>query len=125
MKKLIIFIGVIILSLIIINPFHFEKKQDVKKENTIKLSFPNEKIGYVNIHNIYIIKEKDYYIFTANVTNLTADTLDYKSLIVNANNNILTGYFGKNIEANTTKKVIIKTKKDLSNVKKIFFELKN
>lgn len=105
------------------------KKEEPPKEN-VSLTFDDEKVGYINIHNIHINEDKDYYIFTANLTNLSADKIDYNNIIIyvkDKDNNLimtLTGYFGGCLLEEETKNVVIKTSKDLSKAKKIKFEFK-
>lgn len=122
MKKVIIIICLILIVLGIMGTYN-NKKEVVKEEKNTQITFNDQRLDDVNIHNIRITKDGDYYIFSAKITNLTADNLNYKTLIVKENNIELTGYFGI-IAQDETKNVVIKTKKDLSKVKKLSFELK-
>ena len=106
--------------------------EDVKIKNnnkSITLTFEDKVLDNVNFHDIRIRKSGEYYIFTANITNLTADSLNIVNTeveLVDKNDNIITtliGYFGGILNSDETKNISIKTKKDISKTKDVNFKL--
>ena len=128
MKKNIIKIIVIVLTLIIIIGliYTFYPKKDGKKETVqelIRLTFDDNIKNNILFSNIKIIKDDEYY-FKANATNMTSNTLSITpieiTLIDDKNNQTkMTSYIGDVLESEEEKTIIVKTNKDLKDTKKI------
>lgn len=128
MKKNIIKIIVIVLTLIIIIGliYTFYPKKDGKKEivqELIHLTFDDNIKNNILFSNIKIIKDDEYY-FKADATNMTSNTLSITpieiTLIDDKNNQIkMTSYIGDVLESEEEKTIIVKTNKDLKDTKKI------
>lgn len=128
MKKNIIKIIVIVLTLIIIIGliYTFYPKKDGKKETVqelIHLTFDDNIKNNILFSNIKIIKDDEYY-FKADATNMTSNTLSITpieiTLIDDKNNQIkMTSYIGDVLESEEEKTIIVKTNKDLKDTKKI------
>lgn len=128
MKKNIIKIIVIVLTLIIIIGliYTFYPKKDGKKETVqelIHLTFDDNIKNNILFSNIKIIKDDEYY-FKADATNMTSNTLSITpieiTLIDDKNNQIkMTSYIGDVLESEEGKTIIVKTNKDLKDTKKI------
>ena len=128
MKKNIIKIIVIVLTLIIIIGliYTFYPKKDGKKETVqelIHLTFDDNIKNNILFSNIKIIKDDEYY-FKADATNMTSNTLSITpieiTLIDDKDNQIkMTSYIGDVLESEEEKTIIVKTNKDLKDTKKI------
>lgn len=128
MKKNIIKIIVIVLTLIIIIGliYTFYPKKDGKQETVqelIRLTFDDNIKNNILFSNIKIIKDDEYY-FKADATNMTSNTLSITpieiTLIDDKNNQIkMTSYIGDVLESEEEKTIIVKTNKDLKDTKKI------
>ena len=128
-----LFLSLIIILVIIVIVISLKTEEKVvKTENNVKkesITFDDKVIENVNFHDIYINKSDEYYIFTANITNLTADSLNINNAeveVIDSNNKVITtliGYFGGRLNGDETKSIVIKTKENLSKAKEINFNL--
>ncbi len=120
---------ILVIICIVIWPKEETSEETEQKQETISLSFDDQVVENVNFHNINISENDEYYIFTASITNLTADPLTINNVqieVINSKEDVittLTGYFGNVINGDETKPIIIKTKEDLSDAVSVNFTL--
>ncbi len=131
MKKIILIITLILIIILSYTVFHKPPKQEKTKkiEQTNQNLLEDKTIDNINIHNINLSTKKDKSIFTAKVTNLTADALDYKSLNVtfkNKNKELITivCYLGP-FEPEEEKQTVCETDYNLKKANKIDFSINN
>lgn len=129
MKKYIKIVIIFIVLLLAILSFYLftskEKKQVNKKEfELIHLTFDNIESSHILFSNIKIFKQENEFYLTAKATNMTSNILSITpisiTLIDNKNNKTnFISYIGNTIDKEEEKSVIIKTNKNLENIKKI------
>lgn len=130
MKKIIILILII---LIIAVGFYLLKPKEEKIENnqttqTNETLTEDKVIDNILISNISLVTKNNKTTFSAKITNLTANEVEYKNLeikIKNKNNDIdsLICYFGGNLKPEETKIITAETNANIKNADKIEFKL--
>ncbi len=129
MKKIIILILIVLIGL---GVYFFVFKEAPKEEvtpNTDAKLIEDKVIDNVLISNIAFTNKNDKTVFSAKITNLTANQLTYKNLqiIVKDKNNkkiaTLISYFGEILEPEETKIVTAQTDKALKNIASVEFIL--
>lgn len=132
MKKIIILVLII---LIVGVGVYLLKPKEIKEEKT-KINETNEKltedqvIDNVLISNVSLVTKNNKTIFSAKITNLTANEINYKNLKVlvkNKNKELasLICYFGENLGPEETKIVTSETDTNLKNANSLEFKLQN
>lgn len=132
MKKIII---VILIILVVGVGVYLLKPKEIKEEK-IKINETNEKltedqvIDNILISNISLVTKNNKTIFSAKITNLTANEINYKNLTVTVKNKnkelaSLICYFGGNLKPEETKIVTSETDTNLKNANSLEFKLQN
>jgi len=132
MKK----ITILILIILFIGVGVYLLKPKEIKEKKIKINETNEKItedqviDNILISNISLVTKNNKTIFSAKITNLTANEINYKNLKVivkNKNKELasLICYFGENLKPEETKIVTSETDTNLKNANSLEFKLQN
>lgn len=132
MKKIII---VILIILVVGVGVYLLKPKEIKEEK-IKINETNEKltedqvIDNILISNISLVTKNNKTIFSAKITNLTANEINYKNLTVTVKTKnkelaSLICYFGGNLKPEETKIVTSETDTNLKNANSLEFKLQN
>lgn len=129
LKWMIIFVIIILVIMAIISLWPEETEVIESDEENISLTFDDSAVDNVNFHNIAINQADEYYILTANITNLTADILNINNVeidVLDSEGKVITtliGYFGGQLNGDETKAITVKTKENLSLAKELNFNL--
>lgn len=127
MKKVLIFILIV---LIIGAAFFIFKPKETPKVEKKVVPKTNEKllkeqvVDNVLISNISLVTKNNKTVFSAKITNLTANELKYKNLQIIINDQTtLIGYFGENLKPEETKIVTAEASSNIKNIKSLELKL--
>jgi len=133
MKKIIILILIILIigvGIFLLKPKEEKTKKIKQTTQTNETLTEDQVIDNILISNISLATKNDKTTFSAKITNLTANEVEYKNIqikIKNKNNDIasLICYFGGNLKSEETKTITAETNANIKNADKIKFELQN
>ena len=133
MKKIIILvliISIIGIGIYLLKPKEIDKKEVKTNIQTNEKITKEQKIDNILISNISLVTKNKKTIFSAKITNLTANEINYKTLKVivkNKNKELvsLICYFGGKLNPEETKIVTAETNTNLKDADALEFKLQN
>lgn len=133
MKKIIILvliISIIGIGIYLLKPKEIDKKEVKTNIQTNEKITKEQKIDNILISNISLVTKNKKTIFSAKITNLTANEINYKTLKVivkNKNKELvsLICYFGGKLNPEETKIVTAETNTNLKDANALEFKLQN
>lgn len=125
LKILLIILSIIIIIIVVILLIQRPKEKDVSNtQKLIHLKFDDTIENNILFSDIKIYKQDDYFYMTSKATNMTSNNLKISPIEITleddkSNKTVLTSYIGNVLNGEDSKNIIIKTNKNLKNIKNI------
>lgn len=125
LKILLIILSIIIIIIVVILLIQRPKEKDVlNTQKLIHLKFDDTIENNILFSDIKIYKQDDYFYMTSKATNMTSNNLKISPIEITleddkSNKTVLTSYIGNVLNGEDSKNIIIKTNKNLKNIKNI------
>ena len=125
LKILLIILSIIIIIIVVMLLIQRPKEKDVSNtQKLIHLKFDDTIENNILFSDIKIYKQDDYFYMTSKATNMTSNNLKISPIEITleddkSNKTVLTSYIGNVLNGEDSKNIIIKTNKNLKNIKNI------
>ena len=125
LKILLIILSIIIIIIVVMLLIQRPKEKDVlNTQKLIHLKFDDTIENNILFSDIKIYKQDDYFYMTSKATNMTSNNLKISPIEITleddkSNKTVLTSYIGNVLNGEDSKNIIIKTNKNLKNIKNI------
>lgn len=128
-KIAIIILLIIFAALLWINYFLLKPANTITIESLNEFRLKSVTKNHLLFSNIIVTKEKDKYIITSKVTNLTSNILSITPVTMtfkDSDNNVvtqITSYLGNNIKEEEVKTIYLETNENMINVRRVDIEV--
>lgn len=128
-KIAIIILFIIFAALLWINYFLLKPANTITIESLNEFRLKSVTKNHLLFSNIIVTKEKDKYIITSKVTNLTSNILSITPVTMtfkDSDNNVvtqITSYLGNNIKEEEVKTIYLETNENMINVRRVDIEI--